>query len=46
MALLPIAFRGALLARCRMMLELAALSGLDPGAETVVAGSSRAWGRS
>lgn len=37
MALLPIAFCGALLAQVRMVLELAALSGRDPGDETVVA---------
>jgi len=37
MALLPIAFCGALLAQLRMVLELAALSGRDPRDETVVA---------
>ncbi|XUL93478.1 hypothetical protein ACQ86D_48405 [Streptomyces galilaeus] len=37
MALLPIAFCGALLAQVRMVLELAALSGRDPGDEAVVA---------
>ncbi|MFE0138665.1 hypothetical protein ACFWY6_45095 [Streptomyces sp. NPDC059037] len=37
MALLPIAFCGALLAQFRMVLELAALSGLDPRDDTVVA---------
>jgi hypothetical protein len=37
MALVPIAFCGALLAQLRMVLELAALSGRDPGDEAVVA---------
>lgn len=37
MALLPIAFCGALLAQLRMVLELAALSGRDPEDEAVVA---------
>ncbi|MET7698911.1 hypothetical protein [Streptomyces sp. NPDC005485] len=37
MALLPIAFCGALLAQFRMVLELAALSGRDPRDEAVVA---------
>jgi hypothetical protein len=37
MALLPIAFCGALLAQVRMVLELAALSGRDPRDEAVVA---------
>ncbi|MEV0115397.1 hypothetical protein AB0H77_19500 [Streptomyces sp. NPDC050844] len=37
MALLPIAFCGALLAQFRMVLELSALSGLDPRDDTIVA---------